>query len=246
MRFKPVNLRQELIRERNALQHKTARLLGDALQILNHASENDQLLIDRLRKPNYEAPEQMHLIKYDADRLFSSEEIRATCARYRLRFLDSSSFKKDFPYDALAETKRFEKDNHLTVSKFKMMAPPEMFNLEDRCKKDPLLFAQVGDNSYYLIHQWGTDLAWYRALIMWPLKNIYTFAQTLVLLSILLTFVVPLDWIIRRETHLEQIIYFRIAFFLHTIIFLVGFCLFLGMTFRKNFSVAEWDNPCFN
>jgi hypothetical protein len=246
MAFKPVNIRTALIRERGLLAPKEQPVLKAVSRILHAALDRDQTVNERLRAANYNVPEALSLQKYDTARMFSSLEIQALCARYRLRFLDSSAFKPDFPYGAIAEINRFERDNQLSISKFKMLAPPEMFNLEDRCKKDPLLFAQVGEDSFYLLHQWGSDLAWYREVLMWPLKNIYTFAQSLIAVSVLLTFIVPIDWIIRNETHVEQIVYFRIAFFVHTIIFLLAFGLFLGLTFRKNFSEQEWNNPCFN
>jgi hypothetical protein len=246
MLFKGVNIRQELVKERELSEKKGHSLLKEAAGILQKASERDMALLQRLQTPNYDIPVDLALGKYDAARLFSAEEIHRICTRYRLRFLESNFFKNDFPYDALAEINRIEKENGVQIEKFRMIAPPGMFKLEDRCKKDPLLFAQVNENTFYLIHQWGTDLAWYRRLLVWPLQTIYSLAYTLFALSVLLTFIVPLDWIIRNETNPEQIFYYRIAFFVHSLIFLMGFTLFLGLTFRKNFSESEWDNQCFN
>ncbi|HXC03791.1 MAG TPA: hypothetical protein VNZ86_03515 [Bacteroidia bacterium] len=246
MIFKGINIRDELLRKRQ-LQHGAVHsLLSDVKNILKHSEEKDKQVLARLTTPNYTKPVPVSLRNYDPQRLFSKEEIHEICSRYRLRFLDSSYFKNEFPYDALAEINRFEKENGLTVEKFKIIAPPHLFKLEDRCKKDPLLFAQVGENSFYLLHQWGHDLAWYREWLVWPLKNIYTTAYALFALSFIITLITPLSWIIRNETNPEQILYYRIAYFAHTLIFLFGFTLFLGMTFRKNFSEQEWDNECFN
>jgi hypothetical protein len=244
--FKGINLRQELLREREGKNHQVLALLSEVKHLLLQSEEKDKQVLQRLKTPNYDRPAPLLLKQYDADRLFSSEEIKRICSRYRLRFLDSSYFKNEFPYDVLAEINRFEKDNDLHVEKFKLIAPPHLFKLEDRCKKDPLLFAQVGENSFYLIHQWGHDLAWYREWLVWPLKNVYTTAYFMLGLALLLTCITPTDFIIRNETNTEQIFYYRIAFFAHTLIFLMGFTLFLGMTFRKNFSEQEWDNACFN
>ncbi len=246
MIFGPVNIREELIRERELHERKEHLLLSEALGLLKRGAKRDKEVLDRLKTPNYETSQPLSLLKYDASRLFSVEDIHEICTRYRLRFLESSSFKNDFPQDVLIEINLFEKENDLQIEKFRMIAPPDMFRLEDRCKKDPLLFAQVNEETFYLIHQWGTDLAWYRRLLVWPLQNIYSFAYTLLALSVVLASIAPIDWLIRNETNAEQIIYYRIAFFIHTLIFLVGFGLFLGLTFRKNFSVNEWDNPCFN
>jgi hypothetical protein len=246
MIFSPVNIREELIRERELRKGKEQSLLSQALGLLKRAADKDKQILDRLKTPNYDPLQPLSLLKYDANRLFSADDIHEICTRYRLRFLESSSFKNDFPPDVLFEINRFEKENDLQIDKFRMIAPPDMFRLEDRCTKDPLLFAQVNENAYYLIHQWGTDLAWYRRILVWPLQNIYSFAYTLLAVAIVLAALAPIDWLIRNETDPEQIIYYRIAFFIHSLILLVGFGLFLGLTFRKNFSVHEWDNPCFN
>jgi len=43
----------------------------------------------------------------------------------------------------------------------------------------PLLFAQLTDNSYYLIHKWGNDLAWYKKYLYLPLQTPVIFFATL-------------------------------------------------------------------
>jgi hypothetical protein len=244
--FKGINLREELQKEKEGRVRSVHSLLEEIKHILHRSEEQDKDVVQRLRTPNYEQPAPLNLIRYDAQRLFTKQEIHRICSRYRLRFLDSSLFKNDFPYDVVAEINRFEKENNVCVEKFKMIAPPHLFKLEDRCKKDPLLFAWVGENSFYLIHQWGSDLAWYRRWLVWPLQNVYNASYTILALALLLTFITPIDFIIRNETNTEQIVYYRIAYFVHSLIFLCGFTIFLGLTFRKNFSEQEWDNECFN
>jgi hypothetical protein len=65
----------------------------------------------------------------------------------------------------------------------------------------------------------------------------------------LLACIVPIDWIIRNETPPEQIVYFRIAVFLHTIIFLVGFGLFWALpsgkiSVNRNGTIPVSIKPC--
>jgi len=140
MFFKPVNIRHALLRERELSEKKEQSLLQETAAVLQRAAENDRAVLNRLQVPNYTSPADLVLYKYDADRLFSASEIHRICTRYRLRFLESSFFKNDFPYAAITEINRLEKDNGVHIEKFKLIAPPDMFKLEDRCKKDPLLF----------------------------------------------------------------------------------------------------------
>ncbi|WP_395062778.1 hypothetical protein [Flavobacterium sp.] len=48
------------------------------------------------------------------------------------------------------------------------MAPSKAFNLKKY--DDPLLFAPIGNDYYYLIHKWGNDLAWYKNFKFYQLK----------------------------------------------------------------------------
>ncbi len=52
----------------------------------------------------------------------------------------------------------------LPLRGFKVMAPAARFKLCDS-DADPLLFVPVGKDHYYLVHKWGGDLRWHRALL---------------------------------------------------------------------------------
>ena len=48
------------------------------------------------------------------------------------------------------------------------MAPSKLFKLKNA--DDPLLFASLGSDYFYLIDKWGNDLSYFRKISMWPFK----------------------------------------------------------------------------
>jgi hypothetical protein len=146
MAFKPVNIRATLIRERGLLNPKEHRLLEVAGRILQAALDKDLAVNDKLRKANFDAHGNTWPAKVRYRTACSLRVKSRHCARYRLRFLDSSAFKPDFPYGAIAEINSFERDNRLMITKFKMIAPSGMFILcfLHRREKNVLPFASMG------------------------------------------------------------------------------------------------------
>src|SRR6188768_1257234 len=160
MIFSPLNVEQQLIHERM----KQQKLMNDVHDLLQQVQKRDELILQRLKQEN---PDKELLLRIDEDdksHIFSLAEIRNTCIRFRLRFLKSSYFKSEFPYEALMQIKAFEKKYGVEIQNFRIIAPDHAFELEN-INKDPLLFAQLTDNSFFLLHKWGKDLAWYKKFL---------------------------------------------------------------------------------
>lgn len=106
---------------------------------------------------------------------FTRENIQDICLDYNLRFLPAKHFNGNITNDLGSVVLRFCKKHNINTgdinlnSKFHVMAPAKMFKLQDR-PKDPLLFYEInerhheGDKRYVLVHQWGNDLSWTRAI----------------------------------------------------------------------------------
>ncbi len=111
------------------------------------------------------------------DRVFTKDAIKRLCLTYGLRFLPTEHYKGHLDGDIhvkLVEFKALDK-GHVREGyrrPYLIAAPSVSFNLTPR-PKDPLLFAQITNDRFYLIHKWGDDLsvfarvknwAWYGAL----------------------------------------------------------------------------------
>jgi hypothetical protein len=127
------------------------------------------------------------LAHFPPDRLFTPEAIRKVCLTYGLRFLETSLYKGELDAAIPAKLAEFKAINegHLSYPcprshpdrkaridcVFRIAAPSESFKLQDR-PKDPLLFAYVGNNHWYLVHKWGNDLSVWNRMKNWDWQAI--------------------------------------------------------------------------
>jgi hypothetical protein len=240
MIFSPLNIEQELIRERL----RQERLVDEAQRILEQSLQSDEKILERLHSTFTEKELNIQLDAEDRKRVFSITDIRKISIRYRLRFLDSSFFKAEFPYQAVEEIKLFERKYGLQIKNFKIMAPDHAFDLEN-INKDPLLFAQLTDDSYYLLHKWGHDLVWYKKYLYFPLQNPIIFFSTLLICCGLVALSIPSAWM-NVIMNFEGEVYLRIWLTLHLFIMFTGMCIWAGLAFDKNFSCNTWDSKYYN
>ena len=131
------------------------------------------------------------LDKINSDRIFHISDIKKICIDYRLRFLDFELFKGKVPDEAYRNLKSFYSDHKEIKREIKMMAPSSLFQLENY--DDPLMFASLGNDYFYLIHKWGNDLSFFRKVMMWPFKSLYNIIIFMCFISLFLTLMIPKD-----------------------------------------------------
>ncbi|MBT8321102.1 MAG: hypothetical protein KJO90_05470 [Eudoraea sp.] len=171
--------------------------------------------------------------------IFHIDQIKNICIDYRLRFLDTKYFKGQIPTEAISKIKRLEKEHDTEIKGYKIIAPSKLFKLED--KDDPLLFAPIGNGYYYLIHKWGNDLNPLRRILVWPFKNIINLSALVVLISYLITLLVPEGLFSKSSSTAE---FWIIFFFMFKSVAAV--VIFYGFALGKNFNPAIWNSKYFN
>lgn len=239
MIFSPLNIKQELIHERM----KQQSLINQVHELLEEVNRKDERILQRLKDENPEKDLLLRIDEQDRNCVFSIGEIKNTCIRYRLRFLKSTYFKAEFPYEALMKIKEFEKKYGVEISNFKIIAPDHAFDLQN-VNKDPLLFAQLSDDSYFLLHKWGTDLAWYKNYLFYPLQNPVIFFLTLLAFCALGSLIIPVQWM--NVMNFESEVFLRLWLAVHFFIMSSGVVLWLGISFSKNFSCNTWNSKYYN
>ncbi|HAF79222.1 MAG TPA: hypothetical protein DCG42_18090 [Maribacter sp.] len=174
-----------------------------------------------------------------SDKIYHTKEIKQICIDYRLRFLDTKYFKGTIPAEGLSKIKALEKEHDTEIKGFKIIAPSKLFKLED--KDDPLLFAPIGNGYYYLIHQWGNDLHPFRKLLMWPFKNMANLIILVLLISFLVTLMIPNGLFSKSSTNAQ---FWILYFFMFKCI--ASVVIFYGFALGKNFSPAIWNSKYYN
>lgn len=226
--FQKINIYDELVKEKKKLS-----LLDEVHAIISVESEMEFDILNRIENSVSSLTEHPASVDY-SNTIFTSEQIKNTCIKYRLRFLDSKLFKGEIPYEAIMKVKELEKKSKMKFSEFKILAPASLFKLEDR-NKDPLLFAHTGKRKYILIHKWGNDLSWHRKILSFPLRTVKSFICTLLAVSILISITVPVDYSARMFIFLISNLFF-LSMFAH-----IGY-----VRLNQNFSEFEWDSKFVN
>tara|TARA_R110000850_G_scaffold277086_1_gene422421 strand:+ start:160138 stop:160815 length:678 start_codon:yes stop_codon:yes gene_type:complete len=179
----------------------------------------------------------IHLL--NADSIYHLDDIKKLCVDYRLRFLDFKFFKNSFPIEASEKLKDLEQLHETEITQLKVVAPSKLFRLENA--DDPMLFASLGNDYFYLIHKWGNDLHPLRKLLMWPYKDFENLVITIFAISILATFLVPNGLFSKEESIANTFVVFLFMFK-----WLAAVVLFYGFALGKNFNTAIWNSKYFN
>ncbi len=239
MIFDKIDIRKALVKE----QERQTSILEEVQHVLQLSSDKDKDVIRRIKKRK-DSIDSLPFMpdKEDKKNIFSLNDIRSICIKYRLRFLNSSHFAAEIPYEAISKVHAFEKKYGFRIEDFKIVAPDTVFKLHD-VNKDPLLLAKLGDDAYYLIHKWGDDMKWYRNILCYPFRSFFTFLPSVYILGLIIGFSMPIAWMNARAEHE---IYYRIWLSVHFFIALTGFFVFLGAAFHRNFSAVNWRSHYFN
>ena len=214
-------------------------ILDQVAQILKEDELYTQRIENKLTSNSGVKENSFEYDKLESKRIYHINTIKNICIDYRLRFLDAKYFKGDIPTEAISQIKEIEKQHNTSLKGFKIMAPSKLFKLAD--KDDPLLFAPIGNGYYYLIHKWGNDLHPLRKILAWPFKNIINLALVTMMVSFLITFLVPSGLFSKTDTSAEFIMIFLFNFKM-----IGAIVIYYGFARGKNFNPAIWNSKYFN
>ncbi|GAA4319235.1 hypothetical protein GCM10023115_45530 [Pontixanthobacter gangjinensis] len=238
LRIPRTNLEKQLLKIRDK-KTSEQQLLEQVEKILAEAGKKDEEIFKELEAGQGIDRNDFNFDLLETHRIFHLDDIYQICIDYRLRFLDSKFFKAKIPYEAVMEVNRLEKAHETTLRGFKIVAPSKLFKLENA--DDPLLFAPIGNDYYYLIHKWGNDLHPFRKMIMWPFKTLENFVVLLLAISFLTALLIPDGLFSQQQSTTE---FFMVFFFIFK--WFAGLSIFYGFKMGKNFNTAIWDSKFYN
>lgn len=238
MMFEKINLENKLFNLQNKTSNKID-VLDEVKSILNKDENYRDLIKSRLLNNSNHDSNEFNFDLLDSDKIYHINTIKSICVDYRLRFLDSNLFKNKIPEEAVSKIKNLEKNHQITIEGFKIMAPAKLFKLENA--DDPLLFAPIGNNYYYLIHKWGNDLTPFRKLLMLPFKTLMNSVITMIILSFLTTCLLPISKFGPTNLNVIKVISFLFVFKTYCAIFL-----YYSFWMGKNFSSEIWNSKYYN
>tara|TARA_B100000795_G_C22793897_1_gene438362 strand:- start:907 stop:1629 length:723 start_codon:yes stop_codon:yes gene_type:complete len=231
--LKSIDLQKKLIKERKKVL-KTEDIIGWVHSILKEITFTNKSVLERLSaSPINRSTNTFNIDEVDTNAIFHISHIEKICVNYRLRFLDTKYFKGSYPDMVVNKINQIEKKHETVLDGFKIIAPSKLFRLDKA--DDPLLFAPMGNEYYYLIHKWGTDLHPLRRIKYWSIKNVENLGITIFALSLLCTFLTK-DIIYGDTFHVGYLF----MLFLFYVKGFVGMLFLLGASSGKNFSQYCW------
>lgn len=175
----------------------------------------------------------------ETNKIYHTSQIKAICIDYRLRFLDSHYFKNEIPAEAISKIKSLEKNHNTILEGFKIMAPSKLFQLKNY--DDPLLFAPIGNDYYYLIHKWGNDVNPFRKIAVRPFKNFGSLLVFLFAISAVMAWIMPGNFFGPGNEDIFKVVCCLFIFKSLSAIALY-FCFWQG----KNFNEVIWNSSFYN
>ena len=236
--MKKINIEGKL-KQLRAKKTNENTVLNEVKAILKADDKKDAIIRHTLTKNSNTNNNDFCFDLLESDHIYHISQIKKICIDYRLRFLNTSLFKGQLPYEAISKIKQLEKDHNTELKGFKIIAPAKLFKLEHY--DDPLLFAPIGNGYYYLIHKWGNDLSPFRRALMWPLRDFENFVFCMFILSMLLTAAIPEGIFSNKTTAANAGIVFLFVFKS-----VVAAVMYYGYLSGKNFSAAIWDSKYYN
>ena len=110
-----------------------------------------------------------------------------------------------------------------------------------------MLFAPLKNGKYLLIHQWGTDLAWYKKLSALPLRSLESILISIGFVALLLSIITP-TWLILNSAEIDMgyFGYHRIAWFLYAYILISSITTFICFPQNIYPSEYQWNKKTYN
>ena len=233
MLLRRTNIREKLILAKQ--KDKSAdKILNDVYRLLAKEDDAQKRIEDNLKSMDSVISNDFNFDLLETAEIYHVRHIKKIAVDYRLRFLDSHYFKGEIPQEAISKIKKLEKEHELEIKGFKILAPSKLFKLKDR--DDPILFAPIGNDYYYLIHKWGRDLHPLRKILMWPFKSLVNLVALVVGISYVITLLVP-NGLFSKESSSFQ--FWVIFFFMFKC--LASIVIFYGFALGKNFNPAIWN-----
>lgn len=226
--LEPVALDKTLLKIRNRSQKNedTIKATCTSLLLLETSIKKERVV---------KSSNEFDLDLLETDRIFHKNHIKELCLNYRLRFLPVHLFKHGLPEEALHEWAQLEQTHETSIENLMIVAPSKTFHL--KTYDDPMLFAPLGNDYYYLIHKWGNDVSPLRQLKYWPIKNAVTFLVFCLIVSGLLTWIIPVN---KLGTTLLWAPFIVFLFMFKSIVGTVAYYFFM---MGKNFNSEIWDRP---
>ena len=236
-------LLEDLHLQRKKLRNNEDEIISQVRQILYKDQFNERNILNHLKKYNQKF-ELVNEDEVESERVFTEDEIKNTCMRFRLRFLSSDSFPHEYPYEVILKLKDLNEAQRKDLRHFFIMADENVFRkgaVNSPNNPECFLFCKTELGKYYLVHRWGKLFGKTRLIRSFPFRNFESLFLCVIALTLLVTFILPTK-LITNDQKADYFSMYRIACFFHVLIIHIGFTVFAFLGFNKSFSEQNFDS----
>jgi hypothetical protein len=173
----------------------------------------------------------------------NSQQIRATCVAYRLRFLRSNLYSGLIPFEVIWAIKDKEFRLFPKNLEFYILASDSFF-IHKKTKSNPLLFLRKENGTYQLVCQWGHKRTVYEKLANFPFRDFKSLVVSAFLFGLLCSVLAGMLGLANGETFFKSILFKVPIFVLCAGAFSTG-ALIYGLLTRTEFSSDNWNKMYF-
>jgi hypothetical protein len=236
--FTSVDLAYQLSRKREKVRKAEDHLISEANRILKQQLLAEDRILQNLKlyKHSFEVLDEEEM---DPGLIFTIAEIRAIAVTYRMKFLESSLFKPEIPYEAVLKLKRLNEEFKKELRFFFILSHPMSFRNKE-LNAESVLFVKTNADNYFMVHRWGTKMSGWRKVKYFPMQNFETLLSTILVFTLALTLSLPTAFI-TLDSRAEYWSGYRAAAFFHLLIFNLGMTAYVTFAFTKNFTASTWN-----
>lgn len=234
MLLQKINIQEKLERAKQK-NNDPDILLHELYGFLREVDIAEERIADNMKLPTGNVDNPFNFELLESSRIYHLSHIKQIAIDYRLRFLDVRYFKGKIPQETTFKIRKLEERHQIEIQGFKILAPSKLFKLEDR--DDPILFAPIANDYFYLIHKWGNDLHPLRKILMWPFKGVINLFAVIVSLSYLITLSIPEGLFSKSSSSVQFWVLF--VFMFNSMATIV---IYYAVAKGKNFNPAIWNN----
>lgn len=169
--------------------------------------------------------------------IYILDDIKELCINNRYRFIHPRRYKEEFPNELVLKIKNIEQDLNIEMTKFKMLSTKKSF-AKKKSEDVKMLFVEIDEEVYYLIHKWGKSIPKMRNKWVFPFRNVKSFFISILTLALLVAVLFPFP----SANTIQDHIYLRFSVFMIMTILSTGILFFIAFTFRFSFSENDWLN----
>jgi len=232
-------IEKKLFREKVIQPKPEEKLINEVHKILNNDLLNENKILNHLSHymRSFEKLNEEEIL--DQELLFTVNEIKSFCIKYRLKFLSSEKFCDEIPYEAILKIKHLNANYRKDLKDFKIISYAEHF-IGKKQTNSGFLFAPTNHGNYCLVHAWGNNIPNTRKWRYLPMRNFETLFITVTVISAILAVSLPtrLIWLPKNADYWGG---YRIGAFMHILIFNLGITAYITFAFSRNFSSSNWN-----